>query len=54
MNMVSNKVYTPNEKHEPKHGQHQCMVTQILNLRPHFLKSIVHVIKFVTNRKYAF
>jgi len=32
----------------------QCMVPQIFNLRPHLLKSIVHVIRFITNRKYAF
>ena len=32
----------------------QCMVSEILNLCPHLLKSIVHVIRFITNRKYAF
>ena len=31
-----------------------CMVPQIFNLRPHLLKSIVHVIRFITNRKYGF
>jgi len=32
----------------------QCMVPQNFNLRPHLLKSIVHVIRYITNRKYAF
>ena len=31
-----------------------CMVPQIFNLRPHLLKSIVHAIRFITNRKYGF
>ena len=30
------------------------MVPQCFNLRTHLLKSIVHVIRFITNRKYAF
>jgi len=34
--------------------QQQCIVPQIFNLRPHLLKSIVHVIRFITNRKYTF
>jgi len=32
----------------------ECIVPQIFNLRPNLLKSIVHVIKFITNRKYGF
>jgi len=32
----------------------QFMVPQFFNLRPHLLKSIVHVIRLMTNRKYIF
>ena len=32
----------------------QCIVPHFFNLRPHLLKSIVHVIRFITNRKFAF
>jgi len=34
--------------------QAECIVPQILIIRPYLLKSIVHVIRFITNIKYTF
>ena len=36
------------------HAAYQCIVPQSFNLRPQLLKSIVHVIRLITNMKYAF